>query len=154
MGDQMVLAYSMMGRSNVLYVVMSFLAFSPVLMWELNVFCFCDSVICVGEELGLGFKSKAKDGRAGGGGDGSVVDKDVQWFIIFWGTGIMRVDLVLVGLICRLLLWARVCISLRYGRRFWMARLVGWCYGDVVCVDDEVEWVDFGKWLVWKVYVE
>ena len=54
MGDQMVLAYSMMGRSNVLYVVMSvsllFLQCVDVRSFKrLSVFfCFSDGVVCVG----------------------------------------------------------------------------------------------------------
>ena len=36
----------------------------------------------------------------------------------------MRVDVVLLGSICRLLLWAHVCNLLRYGKRFWVAVLV------------------------------
>ena len=39
------------------------------------------------------------------------------------GSEVMRVDVVLVGLICRLLLWAHVCISLKYGKRSWVAVL-------------------------------
>ena len=53
MGDQMVLAYSMIGRSNVLYVVMSvFLLFPQCVdvrsFRRLCFYCFCDGVVCVG----------------------------------------------------------------------------------------------------------
>ena len=54
MGDQMVLAYSMMGRSNVLYVGMSVSLLFPQCVdvrsfRRLSVFfCFSDGVVCVG----------------------------------------------------------------------------------------------------------
>ena len=52
MGDQMALAYSMMGRSNVLYVVMSVLFPQCVDVRSFRglsvFFCFSDGVVCVG----------------------------------------------------------------------------------------------------------
>ena len=54
MDDQMVLAYSMMGRSNVLYVVMCVSLLFPQCLdvrsfRRLSVFfCFSDDVVCVG----------------------------------------------------------------------------------------------------------
>ena len=109
MVDQMVLAYSMMGRSNVLYVVMSV---SLLLLQCVNVrsfrrlsvfFCFSDGVVCVGGVFSFGSKVKLR-----------MLGLEVvkMGMLLMWmfrgllysdGSGVMRVDVVLVGLIFRLL---------------------------------------------------
>ena len=109
MGDQMVLAYSMMGRSNVLYVVMSVsLLFTQCVdvgsFRRLSVFFALVMVLSVWMEyFSLGSKVKPR-----------MVGLEVvrMGMLLMWmfrgllysdGSGVRIVDMVLVGLIFRLL---------------------------------------------------
>ena len=123
----------MMGRSNVLYVVMSVSLLFPQCVdvrsfRRLSVFFALVMVLSVWVEyFSLGSKVKQRMVGLEVVGMGTLLMWMLRGLFYSDGSEVLRVDVVLVGSICRLLLWARVCTSLRYGKRFWVAVLVlGW----------------------------
>ena len=110
MGDQMVLAYSMMGRSNVLYVVMSVFFLFPQCVdvrsfRRLSVFFALVMVLSVRVEyFSLGSKVKPRMVGLEVVGMGVLLMWMFKGLLYSAGSGVMRVDVVLAGLICRLLL--------------------------------------------------
>ena len=109
MGDQMVLAYSMMGRSNVLYVVMSvsLLFFQCVdvrSFRRLSVFFALVMVFVWVEYFSLGSKVNPRMVGLEVVGMGMLLMWMFRGLLYSDGSGVMRVDVVLVGLICSLLL--------------------------------------------------
>ena len=109
MGDQMVLAYSMMGKSNVLYVVMSVSLLFPQCVdvrsfRRLSVFFALVIVLSVWVEyFSLGSKVKPKMVGLKVVGMGMLLMWIFRGLLYSDGSGVMRVDVVLVGLIFRLL---------------------------------------------------
>ena len=110
MGDQMVLAFSMMGRSNVFYVMMSVSLLFPQCadvrsFKRLSVFFALVMVLSVWvENFSLGSKVKPRIVELEVVGMGMLLMWMFNGLLYSNGSGIVRVDVVLVELTCRLLL--------------------------------------------------